>query len=341
MFAALTCFAALLALTIDQCKALSLPPVARSLAITPAALIPMPFPASPGPGKPLEDIQIQCNPSLGTGINYASCLDAFGIFKRGTSNIPITVGQRYEPVTMSIPVRWISGMICSSKFTWLLDRLGSQANGRLPFVSRRTLGYQIARAAWQLMNQCVRDSGGQGGVVSGIGQSGSLGVFIRKNNPDNVQCNEEPQTYGRDACAQLLLSLPAAVQPRRIFGAYAVRAAGQRVDELIPTYYANDPPHHQCRIGIWPIDEEEVMTIVDTATWFEVWQAATALVGMCARKGLSGDFLNFGTNRGLRITLDDNSDPILENAPPGANVTVVHLPVDGQRKKNGTIVVAK
>ncbi|KAL8980719.1 MAG: hypothetical protein Q9205_004279 [Flavoplaca limonia] len=277
----------------------------------------MPFPASPGPGKPLEDIQIQCNPSLGTGINYASCLDAFGIFKRGTSNIPITVGQRYEPVTMSIPVRWISADgLC------VFDIV---KRGTGP--AERTSGYQIARAAWQLMNQCVRDSGGQGGVVSGIGQSGSLGVFIRKNNPDNVQCNEEPQTYGRDACAQLLLSLPAAVQPRRIFGAYAVRAAGQRVDELIPTYYAND--------------EEEVMTIVDTATWFEVWQAATALVGMCARKGLSGDFLNFGTNRGLRITLDDNSDPILENAPPGANVTVVHLPVDGQRKKNGTIVVAK
>ena len=75
--------------------------------------------------------------------------------------------------------------------------------------------------------------------LSILGQSGSLGVFIRENNPVDVQCNEEPQTYGRDACAQLLLSLPAAVQPRRIFGAYAVRAAGQRVDELIPTYYAN------------------------------------------------------------------------------------------------------
>ena len=139
MFAALTCFGALLALTINQCKALSLPPVDGSLAITPAALMPMPFPASPGPGKPLEDIQIQCNPSLGTGINYASCLDAFGTFKRGTSNIPITVGQRYERVTISVPVRWISGMICSSKFTWLLNRLGSQANGRLAIVRRRTL----------------------------------------------------------------------------------------------------------------------------------------------------------------------------------------------------------
>ncbi|KAI4275815.1 MAG: hypothetical protein LQ337_002916 [Flavoplaca oasis] len=248
---------------------------------------------------------------------------------------------------MSVPVRWISeDGLC------VFDIV---KRGTGP--AERTSGYQIARAAWQLMNQCVRDSGGQGGVVSGIGQSGSLGVFIRKNNPVDVQCDEEPQTYGRDACARLLLSLPAAVQPRRVFGAYAARAAGERVDELIPTYYANeelyydfnklnlaphpDPPYHQCRIGIWPMDEEEVMTIVDTATWFEVWQAATALVGMCARRGLSGNFLNFGTNRGLRITLDDNSDPILGNSPPGANVTVVHLPVDRQGKKNETIALAK
>ncbi len=72
-----------------------------------------------------------------------------------------------------------------------------------------------------------------------IGQSGSLGVFIRKNNPVDVQCGEEPQTYGPDACAQLLLHLPAAVQPQRVFGAFAAEAAGQRVDEFIPTYYAN------------------------------------------------------------------------------------------------------
>ena len=45
------------------------------------------------------------------------------------------------------------------------------------------------------------------------------------------------------------------------------------------------------------MDEEEVMTIVDTATWFEVWQAATALVGMCSRRGLSGNFLNFGKQK--------------------------------------------
>lgn len=30
-------------------------------------------------------------------------------------------------------------------------------------------GQEIARAAWKLLNECVRDKDGQGGVVSGIG----------------------------------------------------------------------------------------------------------------------------------------------------------------------------
>lgn len=70
-----------------------------------------------------------------------------------------------------------------------------------------------------------------------LGQSGTVGVILRKNDPVNVVCGEEPQTYGQDKCSQLLLSLPADVQPPRVFGAYWVRAAGQHVDELIPTYY--------------------------------------------------------------------------------------------------------
>ncbi len=70
-----------------------------------------------------------------------------------------------------------------------------------------------------------------------LGQSGTVGVILRKNNPVNVVCGEEPQNYGQDKCSQLLLSLPANVQPPRVFGAYWVRAAGQHVDELIPTSY--------------------------------------------------------------------------------------------------------
>ena len=35
--------------------------------------------------------------------------------------------------------------------------------------SEITSGTEIARAAWKVMNECVRDQGGQGGIVSGLG----------------------------------------------------------------------------------------------------------------------------------------------------------------------------
>lgn len=56
--------------------------------------------------------------------------------------------------------------------------------GRIPFDI--TSGQEVARAAWRLMNECVRDQGGQGGVVTGIGMYRKLlyqppiGDFSRK-----------------------------------------------------------------------------------------------------------------------------------------------------------------
>lgn len=114
MFSVYIGLAALLALVVFQCEALT-PPANGNLATTPAPLIPIPFPAAQSPANPLDDIQIQCRgPSFGTGINYASCLDAFGTFRRGTDTRPITVGQRGQRVGLSVPSRWISGKTGSS-----------------------------------------------------------------------------------------------------------------------------------------------------------------------------------------------------------------------------------
>ena len=115
MFSAYTGLAALLALVVFHCEALIVPPIDGNLATTPAPLIPLPLAAAQSPANPLDDIQIQCKgPSFGTGINYASCLDAFGTFRRGTNTRPITIGQRGQRVGLSVPSRWISGMTVSS-----------------------------------------------------------------------------------------------------------------------------------------------------------------------------------------------------------------------------------
>ena len=105
MFATLTALVALLALVLFHCKALTLPPNDGSLAT-------IPYPVARDPANSLGDVQTQCNGvSYGTGINYASCLDAFGTFTRGRDTRPITVGPRGVRVGLSLPNRWISGVI--------------------------------------------------------------------------------------------------------------------------------------------------------------------------------------------------------------------------------------
>ncbi|KAI4195672.1 MAG: hypothetical protein LQ346_003365 [Caloplaca aetnensis] len=237
MFSAYTGLVTLLALVALQSHALTLPPADGNLATTAAPLIPILLPVAQDPAESLDDIQIQCKgSSFGTRINYASCLDAFGTFKRGTDNRPITVGQRGSGAFMSLPRRLISDDgLC------VFDIV---KRGTGP--PERTTGYEIARAAWKLMLECVRDRGGEGGVVSGIGQSGTLGVMIRKYDPSPVSCGSEAQTYGTNKCDNLLLGIRADVQPQYVWGAFGAAAAGRHVDEFIPTYYPLGMDYPDC-----------------------------------------------------------------------------------------------
>ncbi|KAL8992122.1 MAG: hypothetical protein Q9169_007352, partial [Polycauliona sp. 2 TL-2023] len=85
-------------------------------------------------------------------------------------------------------------------------------------VSETTTGEDVARAAWKVMNQCVRDEGGVGGIISGIGQHGTLGIIIRSYDPVDVNCGGDPQAYDATSCDALLNELPANPGPERTFG---------------------------------------------------------------------------------------------------------------------------
>ncbi|KAI4206168.1 MAG: hypothetical protein LQ348_001054 [Seirophora lacunosa] len=85
-----------------------------------------------------------------------------------------------------------------------------------------TTGADIARAAWMLVNECVRDQRGQGGAISGI--------ILRTYDPVNVECVNEPQTYDSGKCEALLDEVPADTAPDKTWGPH--RQAG--VDIEIP-----------------------------------------------------------------------------------------------------------
>ncbi|KAL8729981.1 MAG: hypothetical protein Q9181_004827 [Wetmoreana brouardii] len=114
-------------------------------------------PATPSP----NDIQIQCRGrQFGTRLDYGSCLDAFRTFPYGHSDAPVLIGRRgHGPYVRKLPWRLVSG---DGRCVFDIVLKGTA-------LQETTTGQEIARAAWKLVNECVRDQGGQGGVVSNIG----------------------------------------------------------------------------------------------------------------------------------------------------------------------------
>ncbi|CAO1605780.1 hypothetical protein XANCAGTX0491_009286 [Xanthoria calcicola] len=162
------------------------------------------------PGARLEDLRIDCRGTqYGRGLRYASCLDAFRTFRHGQAVNPAVIRRRGpESAAHKLPWIWASG---DGRCTFNIVMRGRGD-------SETTTGTEIGRAAWQLMNECVRDQGGQGGVISGIGQHGALGIIIRPYDPVNVECGNRPRTYDSSKCEALLGEVPADVSPELVWG---------------------------------------------------------------------------------------------------------------------------
>ncbi|KAI4235597.1 MAG: hypothetical protein LQ352_008078 [Teloschistes flavicans] len=145
------------------CSALPAAPNEINLLTTPAPLMNPPLPALGNGRSSLNDSQRDCRGAqYGTNLNYDSCLDAFRTFELGTYPSPIQVRKRNtgEGVfAIWLPYRLISGNgVCTIDIV---------RKGTADFDT--TSGPELSRAMWKLINQCVRDEGGQGGVASNIG----------------------------------------------------------------------------------------------------------------------------------------------------------------------------
>ncbi|KAL8628173.1 hypothetical protein Q9189_006109 [Teloschistes chrysophthalmus] len=152
---------------------------------------------------------------------------------------------------------------------------------------------------WKLINQCVRDEGGQGGVASNIGEHKTLGIILRSYSPIQVQCSRQTdQHYGFDECHVLLDHVPAEVAPLKTWG----RFGDAGVDVGLPTMEAAAAPQN-CRFRVRAYGTDP--GVRDQMTRFDAWQAAVALKGMCARFSRRGDFVMMGRNKRLYMTIDD------------------------------------
>ncbi|KAL8898786.1 MAG: hypothetical protein Q9207_006527 [Kuettlingeria erythrocarpa] len=259
-----------------QGDAATIPAGDGSLIDTPAPLVNLSLPAVAPPATPsLNDIQIQCQgPLHGTDLNYDSCLDTFGTFEHGRDPTPILIGRRYAgPYVRYLPWRWV-GRDGRCIFDIVIKGSASVETAS---------GQEIARAAWKLLNECVLDKEGQGGVVSGIGRAGKLGIILRSNNPSNIYCGPADQRYTEgDNCRALMIRVPADVSPLITWG-----VGGQ-----LPLPYGWELNGLDCRLSLSGMNGRRDVT--DTVASYDIWKAGVMMVGMCARFGKAGKVENLG-----------------------------------------------
>lgn len=290
------CAAVLFAFSATLCNALIIPPSEGSLVSTPASLINISLPVDTQSTASSNDIRIDCKGAqYGFKVKYGSCLDAFSTFTDGGTSNPVRVGRRNtgSGYTQNLPWKWVSGDgVCT--FDVII-------RGRNP--SDITSGGELARSAWKLMNECVRDQGGQGGIVTGIGRAGSIAITVRPYDPSKVRCGSTPQEYGETICEPALDMLPAEVTPIRRWGARGSRD----IDYPLPFSWAADPPYQNCRVYVLGTSIERPAR--DEMSFYDMWEAAAMIQGMCVRYGKPGIVTKLGVRKLLWVAIDDGSKP--------------------------------
>ncbi|KAL8685527.1 MAG: hypothetical protein Q9218_007706 [Villophora microphyllina] len=321
----------------------AIPPSDGSLVNTPAPLINISLPSAGNPETPsLNDIQIQCRGrQFGFDLNYNSCLDAFGTFSQGHFENPVQIGRRGTgSYARSLPWKWVSCMNHQRYYIHLGTNDSLTDDGRCVFdivmkgtaPHETTSGQEIARAAWKLLNKCVRDEGRQGGIVSNIGRRGTLGIILRSYDPTYIQCGTVTEQYSaHDKCSHLLEAIPADVSPPIKWG--PPNQAG--VDKVLP--YAWKLAPFNCRLNVW--GPEGATNVRDKMSYYEMWTAGVMLAGVCARDGKAGQYAHLGQNGRLWVLLDDGrSDAHAQGGGSAAgNQTVQNLVLNSSGSWNGSL----
>lgn len=117
-------------------------------------------------------------------------------------------------------------------------------------------------------------------------------ITTQEYRPPFIRCQPQgPATRPKSsACATILNTMKASTGQT----SFATSGAGP-ADETLPQTLTE--PTGQCTIVVG------VTASGETASWYDIWQAAVALDGMCARSGKAGLSRFLGTGRKLTVEI--------------------------------------
>lgn len=214
------------------------------------------------------------------------CKDAITAIKRSTQQV--VFGERSaDPQTwdVGLPSRQIGIQgLCTVQLEFKPGRSSAIATS-----------LEVFQAAVAVLGTCVAGAGiNTGGLAINIGGDNNLGVALAPYEP-HVQCfdgsvgppgSTVPPLNSCNAIVELMF----ATKDVTSFG-----KAGSGAAKIVPGMDAS--PDRLCVLGI------DTRGPLEDVSWYDIWQAAVAVTGMCVRDGKTGKATDLGANGDLFITM--------------------------------------
>ncbi|CAD6592516.1 MAG: hypothetical protein ASARMPRED_006380 [Alectoria sarmentosa] len=148
----------------------------------------------------------------------------------------------------------------------------------------------LRRAASSLLLQCVTSVTSQGGIATNIGGDNNLAVVLGTYQQP-VSCRGSLLTW--DSCRDIIYDMPAD-KVSRIFGPHG----DPSVTEELP--YHIDSANLECSANIFSTGKPDV------ASFYEMWEAVTAISDVCTRYRQAGSARGLGEHGNIFITMTKN-----------------------------------
>ncbi|CAF9924440.1 hypothetical protein IMSHALPRED_006196 [Imshaugia aleurites] len=188
----------------------------------------------------------------------------------------------------------------------------------------RASSYEIGQAAYTMLQTCVVERG-MGGMAYDIGGDNNINVAITDYKP-NVKC-DSTSTPGPNwnSCVSVFVNMKATKQVR-VFGSYGDPDVEEQLPLVLEAAYAT----RQLILAVFFLIADggcqlriEIEGPPSIATWYELWEATTAITTMCTRfKEKGGKAKGLGLRGNIRLELSEKK---LEPGVKAGNASTVSL----------------
>ncbi|CAF9905584.1 MAG: hypothetical protein ALECFALPRED_001037 [Alectoria fallacina] len=231
-------------------------------------------------------LKIACDATLyGKNLKVSSCRNIFHFLSKDETQFRFAQRDSGVPCDVPLPLRTMS----TDGLCFVQPVLKKDA------VIGRATSTEIGQAAFTLLQTCVVERG-MGGMAYDIGGDNNLGVAIANYKP-NIKCDSTSAAGPLwKSCVAVFANMKATKQAR-IFG----YSGDPGVDEGLPLVL--EAADGKCQASI---DIDGPATI---ASWYEMWEAVTAIANMCTRqKRKGGKAKGLGLGKNIRLELSDKKD---------------------------------